>query len=175
MMWVLLVMVVSQVYDNVTGKGMPARQAEATPEVVGPDADVQRLADLQSCVAANPDDLQCNLDLADLYYQARQWPQAQVNYERVVRLDPGNASVLLKLAATYIYQSKFEQAIPALQEAAAVQPDAPEIHLLLGLSLSKLDPPRTDEAVAAWRKVIELDPKSAWATQASQYISEVGR
>src|SRR5207237_1484114 len=103
--------------------------------------DVARLAALQSAVAADPNNLQCNLDLANRYYQAKMWPQAQVNYERAVKLDPQNAAVLFKLAGTYIYQEKFVQAVPTLQQAASLKPDAPEIHLLLGLSLTKLDPP----------------------------------
>ena len=48
-------------------------------------------------------------------------------------------------------------------------------NLLLGLSLSKVDPPKMDEAVAEWQQVIKLSPDSAWATQARQYISEAGR
>ena len=178
MLWVLLAMTVVQVYDNVTGKGLPPKKATpaavASP-TVAPDSLVARLADLQGCVAADPTNLKCNLDLADVYYQAHQWPQAQVNFERAVRIAPNNAAVLVKLAGTYIYQEKFAQAIPTLQKAVGVSPDAPEIHLLLGLSYSKVSPPHTDEALAEWRRVITLDPTSAWATQAQQYINEINK
>ena len=98
MVWVLLVMTLIQLYDNVTGKGMPAKQATPSADAaVTPDAGVTRLAELQTCVAADPKNLQCTLDLADLYYGAGQWPQAQVNYESAVKLDPHNASVLLNV------------------------------------------------------------------------------
>jgi tetratricopeptide (TPR) repeat protein len=175
--WVLLVMVVLQVYENATGKNAPrndlAASGTAVP-TVGPDPQVQRLADLQICVANNPNNLQCTLDLAGLYYQAGQYPQAQVNYERAALLSPHDYAILLKLAGSYIYQQKFEQAASTLQDAAALKPDSPEIHLLLGLSLSKLDPPRMTEAVAEWRKVIALQPNSSLADQARQYIDEAG-
>ncbi|HUP27804.1 MAG TPA: tetratricopeptide repeat protein [Chloroflexia bacterium] len=177
MFWVLLVMVVSQIYDNVRGKGMPPQAAgvptiEPTPQA---DPDVARLADLQNCVASDPSNLQCALDLADLYYAARQYPQAQVNYERAVKLDPHNVQPLFRLAGTYIYQQKFEQAVPTLQQAATISPNSPEIHLLLGLSLSKLNPARLEEAVREWRTVIQLDPESAWAKQAAEYINTSGK
>ncbi len=177
MFWVLLVMVMSQIYDNVTGKGAPAKRIAApTPEgTVQPDQSIARLADLQGCVAADPKNLQCTLDLAALYYEAHQYPQAQVNYERAIRLDPHNVEVLLKLAGAYIYQDKFSQAVTTLQQAATLQPNSPEIHLLLGLSLSKSDPPRTDEAVAEWRKVIALAPGTDLASQASNYINQAGK
>jgi cytochrome c-type biogenesis protein CcmH/NrfG len=177
MLWVLLVMTVSQVYDNITGRGMPAQTAAVpTPEAtVAPDQSVTHLADLQSCVASDPKNLQCTVDLAGFYYDAGMWKQAQVTYESAVHLDPKNVAVLLKLAGTYIYQSNFAQAIPTLQEAATLQPNSPEIHLLLGLALSKVDPPHMETAVAEWRKVVALAPGTNWATQASQYITEAGK
>src|SRR5688500_1600979 len=95
MFWVFLVMIVSQIYDNATGRGMPARQLVPTPKApVQPDEDIARLAELQSCVAANPNNLDCTLELAELYYTARQWPQAQVNFERAIQLDPHNVTIL---------------------------------------------------------------------------------
>ena len=177
MLWVFLVMILVQVYDNVTGKGMPVRSAP-TAVVQGPvepDPDVTRLAELQTCVAANPDNLDCTLELGSLYYRAGQWPQAQVNYERAVKLAPGNVEALVKLAGTYIYQLMFEQAATTLSRAVTLQPDSPEIHLLLGLALSKLDPPRKDEAIAEWRKVIDLAPGSTWAAQADSLIVDSNR
>lgn len=176
MLWVLLAMVVLQVYDNVTGKGMPVRST-SDPGIMPtaqPDADVQRLADLQGCVAANPSNLQCTLDLAALYYQAGQYEQSQVNYERAAVLSPNSYEILLKLAGTYIYQQKFEQAASTLEQAAQLKPDSPEIQLLLGLALSRLNPPRMQDAIAAWQKVIALAPGSKLAEQATQYINEAG-
>lgn len=178
MIWVILVMILAQVYDNITGRGAPATQttsAAADPTPVPTDVVASQLADLQGCVAADPSNLGCVLNLADLYYNGHQWPQAQTNYEQAVRIDPHNASVLLKLAGTYIYQSKFDQAIPTLQQASSLKPDSPEIHLLLGLALSKTTPAQMDEAVVEWKKVLQLAPGTAWATQAGQYISEAGK
>jgi tetratricopeptide (TPR) repeat protein len=166
MLWVLLVMTAAQVYDNVTGRGLPPKP-EATPTAAAaatPDEFITKLADLQ-----------CVTDLANMYYQAGQWPQAQVNYEQAVKLNPHDAALLLKLAGTYIYQNQFEKAIPTLRQAESLRDDSPEIHLLLGLSLSKQQPPQMDEAVAQWRRVLQLAPGSAWAAQAGQYISEAGR
>jgi cytochrome c-type biogenesis protein CcmH/NrfG len=77
----------------------------------------------------------------------------------------------VKLAGTYIYQMMFDKAVETLRNAAILKPDSPEIHLLLGLSLSKLDPPQMEEAVAEWQKVIELAPGTSWATQAAELIN----
>lgn len=175
--WVLLAMVVIQVYDNVTGRNAPQDRVivAPTPEpTVGADPVITQLADLQTCVAANPDNLECVRDLAALYYSMGQYEQAMVNYEAAARLAPHDYDLLVKLAGTYIYQQRFEDAVKTLSEAELLKPDSPEIHLLLGLSLSKLDPPRLDDAVAEWRKVIELAPGSDWAKQAADLINASG-
>lgn len=177
MFWVFLVMIVTQVYDNVTGRGMPATRAAApTPTgTVEADDTIQRLADLQACVANNPDNLECMLDLGNLYYDLGQYPQAQTALEAAIKLDPHNVGALVKLAGSYIRQNNFEQAVTTLEQAIGLQPNSPELHLLLGLSLSRLQPPQTDRAVAEWRQVISLDPNSALADQARQYIRETGQ
>jgi cytochrome c-type biogenesis protein CcmH/NrfG len=177
MMWVVLAMVVLQIYDNVTGKGIPMQEPSAVATVepmVLPDQQVQQLANLQSCVASNPNNLQCTLDLGAFYYQAGQYPEAQVTYEKANQLSPHNYEILLKLAGSYIFQQKFPQATASLQEASLLKPDSPEIHLLLGLALSKLDPPRMTDAINEWRRVISLQPGSSLAQQAQQYINAAG-
>ena len=66
--WVLLVMVIIQVYDNVSGRNSPVSRIVAAPTAiptVQADADMTRLADLQTCVANDPNNLKCTSDLAE--------------------------------------------------------------------------------------------------------------
>jgi cytochrome c-type biogenesis protein CcmH/NrfG len=177
MLWVFLVMIIIQVYDNVSGKGMPARRAptaapQARATAVEPDAGVAKLAELQGCLQRDPNNLDCTLDLAAFYFAGQQWAQSQVTYERAVKLQPDNVEALMRLASTYIYQVEFERAAATLAQAATLRPDSPEIHLLYGLALSRLDPPRRAEALVEWRKVIELAPGSDLADQAKALIEE---
>ena len=178
MFWVFLVMIFTQVYDNVTGRGMPVPRASdvvvgQTP--IAPNPAISRLAEMQACVAADPRNLDCTLELADLYFINKQWPQSQTNYERAVELDPHNVLAWRRLASTIMYQGEFSAAVPALEKAAQLDPRSAEIQLLLGLALSRLDPPRASEAVAAWQRVLALAPDSEWARQAASYIQEAQR
>jgi cytochrome c-type biogenesis protein CcmH/NrfG len=178
MFWVFLVMIFTQVYDNVTGRNLPPKQPEQVatePTPAGPNPAVSRLADLQACVAANPRDLNCTLELADLYFVNQQWPLSQTNYERAVEIDPHNVPAWLRLAATLIYQNQFDKAVPVLQQAGNLEPNNPEIQLLLGLALSRQDPPRNAEAISAWQRVMQLAPDTDLARQAAAYIAEADR
>ena len=169
MFWVFLVMIFIQVYDNF--KNSSAQSTEAAP-TVGPDPAISRLADLQACVAADPNDFDCTLELGETYYDNKQWELAQVNLERALALDGDNITARVKLAGTLIYQNQFDQAIPVLNGAVQLNPNSAEIYLLLGLALSKVEPSREAEALVAWRKVIELAPNTALAQQAAIFIEE---
>lgn len=176
MIWVFLVMIVSQVYDNVTSRATPvsraaAPTAEAAPK---PDDAIQKLTSARSCVAADPKNLQCTMALADLYYSMGQYPQAQAAFESALKLDPRNAGALLKLGGSYIRQQNYAQAVPTLEQAISFQPDSPELHLLLGLALSKANPPQKQRALSEWRRVLQLAPGSDWSKQAGQYITQAG-
>jgi cytochrome c-type biogenesis protein CcmH/NrfG len=175
MFWVLVVMAAAQLFNNLSGRNAPARAAEPAPTTLptaAPDQGIQRLADLQTCVAADPTNLKCTTDLAAYYYDEGQYAQAEVEYSRAVELDPKNAQWLLRLAGAYIFQQKFEEAAGTLRQAAEIEPNSPEVRLLLGLALSRIEPAQVDAAVQEWRKVIELAPGSELAAQASSYINE---
>lgn len=176
MMWVLLAMTVTQVYDNVTGKNAPATRVIAPPTVgptVSADPDITRIAELQTCILSEPDNLSCLRELAALYYKLGWYDQAQTTYLAASKLDPTDYDLLVKLAGTYIYQLKFQAAVDTLQKAALLKSDSAEIHLLLGLALSKLEPPKLSEAVAEWNRVIDLAPGSDYALQAAELINSV--
>jgi len=176
MLWLLSAMALIQLYDNISGKNAPVDRVVAVPTVVptvGPDPGITRLADLQTCVSEEPDNLDCLTQLAALYYDMGQYDQSQASYLAAIKLSPNDYNLMVNLAGTYIYQLKFEAAVATLKEAAALKPDSPEIHLLLGLSLSKLNPPKLTEAIAEWNMVIKLAPGSDYATQAAQLINSV--
>src|SRR4051812_14018248 len=176
MLWVLSAMALIQLYDNISGKNAPVDRVVAAPTAaptVAADPRITQLADLQTCVSEEPDNLDCLKQLAALYYDMEQYDQAQASYQAAIKLSPQDYDLMVKLAGTYIYQLKFEAAVATLQEAAALKPDSPEIHLLLGLSLSKLNPPKITEAIAEWNTVIKLVPGSDYATQAAQLINSV--
>lgn len=174
MAWVLIGMAAIQIYDNVSGRNAPIARVIVVPTAaatVGPNADITRMAELQTCLAANPDNLDCSRELAALYYKLGRYDSARGAYENAVRLAPEDYDLLAKLAGMYIYTLMFDEAVASLQKAAALKPDSPEIHLLLGLALSKVDPPRIEEAKAEWNLVMRLAPGSEWAKQAAQLLN----
>ena len=82
--------------------------------------------------------------------------EARGYYEKALQLDPNCASAHLNLAMTYAQGGDFAAAEAQFRLAVAGRPTA-ETYNGLGYVLARQG--RTDEAVAEYRKAIEVDPK----------------
>ena len=80
-----------------------------------------------------------------------------------VEAHPANYDLRFELAIVLIELKKTVQAIPHLQAATIIDPQATTAHVLMGNALSGLG--KVAEATRHYRKAIDSDPKSAWAQQ----------
>jgi serine/threonine-protein kinase len=112
----------------------------------------------------------------EAYLQGRFWAgkhsaenlrKAQGFFERAIALDSAFADAWAALAAIHQKQGYFfdelgprlEQAEAAIERAAALEPDSPEVHAVLGdLHLARW---RWDDAEREIRRAIELEPNAA--------------
>jgi predicted Zn-dependent protease len=66
------------------------------------------------------------------------YPEAQQNFEQLVKLEPSIAEVHATLAAIYFKQREYERSVHEVRTALKLKPGLPRIENLLGLSLSEL-------------------------------------
>jgi len=82
--------------------------------------------------------------------------EARADYLRALELDPNCASAHFNLAVTFVQAGAFGEAEAHYRQALPGRPTA-ETHNGLGYVLARRG--RTDEAVAEFRKAIDVDPK----------------
>jgi tetratricopeptide (TPR) repeat protein len=82
--------------------------------------------------------------------------EARADYEKALELDPKCGSAHFNLAVTFVQGGKFQEAESHYRQALRGRPTA-ETHNGLGYVLARQG--RTDEAVAEFRKAIDVDPK----------------
>ena len=92
-------------------------------------------------------------------------------YERAVQLEPHNPDLLLQLAAAQLRLTQINAARDTLLQASTLAPDRADIHLLLGLALSKSTPPDPVGAAREWERVQQLAPGSDLARQAEALLA----
>jgi tetratricopeptide (TPR) repeat protein len=148
-----------------SAQGAPQAQAE-------PVLDEQRAADLERSAKEQPKDAAVRARLADLYYDARRFPQAIQWYEASLAIDPKNVDVSTDLAAAYYYMNDFDRALTQIDHSLAINRTHAKTLLNQGIILAfgKHD---LAGAKASWEKVVATAPGTEEAARARQGLDAI--
>lgn len=141
--------------------------------VVDPNADL--IADQQTVVAGNPDDVDQVLLLANLLSNTGRMPEAMDWYERALDLAPDDNSIRLDFA-----RSLQTGNMPADAEAQFLQvlqndPESLSGHYYLAELYMGWKPQRREEAKSHYERVLEINPQSFLAEQARLELELMNR
>jgi len=94
-------------------------------------------------------------------WKAGDLEKSEKSFNEALRLEPDHFKSLLHLSRLMIDQKRYEDALVRLTHAGELGPQSADVQRLLGRAYSGYG--KTDEAVAAYRRTIELDTRDAWA------------
>jgi lipoprotein NlpI len=159
-----------------TGTGPRANPGTLPGNTVGgggPPASVRAaLDDLQARLRANPRDLAALVGLGDLYFDAAKFDQALPYYRRALALDPTNPDVRTD-EATALHQTGHDlEALRELDTVLRTRPEFPQALYNRGVVLRAIG--RRSDAVAAFRKFVEVAPHDPRAEDARNNLRELG-
>jgi cytochrome c-type biogenesis protein CcmH/NrfG len=185
---------------GLTGGGAPAAAPAAgpTPTPSPLDAYEADIPAARQTAQQNPNDPQAWIDYGNMLYNSAEtvrenapdstlyqqrlprWLEATQAYSRALALDPGNASVRGDLGVSACFygvgmsdQTIVRSGISEARRAAQAAPDDARVLLNLGHCLVSAQPPQAQEAVAQWKRAVQVAPPgSPLATQAQQLIAE---
>ena len=138
-----------------------------TPAAVDP----ARVAELTAKVQANPQDTASWQSLANLYMDARDYPNATATMGRILAYDPTNETALIGSGVAAFNSGDVVAAEALLTEAATLYPDNPEAHYDLGFLYMATE--RSDLMKAEWDKVVQLAPDSEMAKAVQSHVGDV--
>jgi cytochrome c-type biogenesis protein CcmH/NrfG len=143
-------------------------QAQLTPEQQKAMVD-QAVAPLLATLKNNPDDFNSLVQVANIYFDGRQYPDAIKYYRLAVKGQPTNADLLTDLGTSIWYTGDADGAIAEFQTALKYRPDHPGTLFNLGIVRwqGKLDP---KGAVEAWEQLLKLNPNYPEKQQVQEYI-----
>ncbi|MEL6929632.1 MAG: tetratricopeptide repeat protein, partial [Cyanobacteria bacterium J06600_6] len=81
-------------------------------------------------------------------------------YHRALKIEPNAWKTHRKLGRVYRQHGQLDLSLTYLQQSAAIQPQVGEIHSDIGLTLAQLG--KWSEAIAAYTKGLEINPKQPW-------------
>lgn len=99
-----------------------------------------------------------------------QFRDAVEEMRRVPELDPEAITPTLRLIRAYLYRQDFERALEMCERAVQQAPGRANLWIVLGEIYHQLE--RTEEAVAAFSKAIEMDPENILGYGALAEIEE---
>lgn len=118
-----------------------------------------RLAALEAAVRKQPSSADNWTELGNLFFDAGRVTDAIRAYERSLAIAPGNADVLTDLGIMYRENKAPEKAVECFRKAFAADPRHENALFNAGVVLYN-DLGRKDEALAAWRRLLVLNPQA---------------
>lgn len=104
---------------------------------------------------------------------AKDYPRALEEFRKLREANPNNTLILRYLAITLDQLGRYREAIDVYKEALAIAPNKPSLHYHLGVTYynARLG----NEAVASFRRAMELARGSHYAELASRYLDAIAQ
>ncbi len=131
----------------------PPSGPQATPPTgVENDAALKRMADE---VEANPS-AAGYLKLGNAYAERGRFPEAQQAYEKGLKINPNDPTILANLGVTLYQMGRFSEAQAQFEKALKLKPDDAATTYLLGATFLQMGDQQ--QAEAQFKKALDIDP-----------------
>lgn len=151
--------------------GHPAvdgKAGESSPAPVTDDAVQQKIAQLESASADQPDNVAILLELGDAYFLGQLYQQAARTFRAALQIDPGNPTATVRLAMVWHADGDSQRAAQAIKAVLDKTPENQEAHYSMAIIYFSAD--RIDEAKAAWAAAAKLDPSTAIGRRSQSFV-----
>ncbi len=134
---------------------------------------VSRVEDLKKSIEANPRNVYHLAVLARLLMDGHQAADAIPYFERAVRIQPKNDSLLLDLSVCYSIVKNYDASLTVTGRLLSQDPANLTALYNQGALLATLG--KSDEAARSWKKILTLAPHSDEAKKATSGLTAIGR
>lgn len=144
-------------------KGLELEQAGAPVEEV--------IAAYQKAAEIDPTSAGALVNLGTVYFNARDWRQAEQFYRKAVDVDPNYALAHFNLGNLYDERGDRSSALDHYLAAINIHPRYADAHYNIALLYQAMGQPL--KAVRHWKAYLTMDPGSAWAAIARRELAKI--
>src|SRR5437879_4325014 len=142
-----------------SGTGMPLSGAPAAAGAAATAASLQpQAAPLLAALNADPKHVETLVQLGNLYYDNRVYPEAIEYYTRALDVRPNDINVRTDLGTAYWYSGSPEKAVKEYEKSLAIDPSHPNTLFNMGVVRSEGLKDNVG-AIAAWEKLLNSNPQ----------------
>jgi len=129
------------------------------------------IAAYQKAAEIDPGSAGALVNLGTVYFNARDWRQAEQHYRRAIEVDPEYALAHFNLGNLYDERGDRSAALHHYQTAIRIHPRYADAHYNIALLYQALGQPL--KAVRHWKAYLTMDPGSAWAAIARRELAKL--
>lgn len=155
------------------------KKEESSPPLItqglpggGAIAFTDEIKTLEAVLEKTPQDLGALVKLGNLYMDSQRYAEAATMYKRSLELDSANMNVMVDMGTCYRYMGRSDLAIETYRKVIAKQPNHPNAHLNLGVTLFD-DMKDYESAIPEFETYLDLEPASPRAAEIRSLISEL--
>lgn len=126
---------------------------------------------LKKKLEENPNDVQTIKMLAQWLMDSHKTEEAITYFERGIRLQPKNDSLLLDLSVCYYQLQQFDKAMTTTEKILQFYPRHPRAMLNKGAIFAARG--KEKEAAAIWEQLIQRSPETEEAGQARKFLAQL--
>ncbi len=142
-----------------SGAGLPLSGAPAVAGAAATAASLQpQAAPLLAALNADPKNVETLVQLGNLYYDNRVYPEAIEYYTRALDVRPNDINVRTDLGTAYWYSGSPEKAVKEYEKSLAIDPSHPNTLFNMGVVRSEGLKDNVG-AIAAWEKLLNSNPQ----------------
>ncbi len=128
----------------------------------------QELKKMEDAVAANPENMDLTLQLANKFYDVGEFNKAIIYYLKYIGKNNNNTNVLVDLGTSYYYVGNFNNAEKYLLKAIKINPKHQIALLNMGVVKNAMG--EVELAKEYWNKAYSIAPNSAVGKKAKQFL-----
>jgi tetratricopeptide (TPR) repeat protein len=140
-------------------------------ELAEQGAYVDAVQEFNKSLAIDPTFVDAVYNLGVTYQKIEQYDRAREQFEDAVRLRPEEPEYRFALGTCRFYLDRFGDAASDFEKVMVLDPSHTKALYSLAVCYEKQE--EKGKAIEAWRRYLELDSKSAWATEARKHLKEL--
>jgi tetratricopeptide (TPR) repeat protein len=125
----------------------------------------------QTILEIQPGHAAAAINLGTIFYNEKEFAQAEQRYRQAVAADPEYALAFFDLGNVLDEQQRMDEAIEAYQRALVLVPQYADAHYNLALAYERIQEPR--KALRHWSAYTRLDPTGPWASHARSQARKI--
>jgi tetratricopeptide (TPR) repeat protein len=136
-----------------------------------PSVDLSKMNDIKALedkIAANPEDAQSMLQLANLQLDSGMFDAAIVNYKKYLDKNPSDADAIVDMGICYYSLKNFDEAAAVMKKAIKINPRHQLAYINLGIV--NMSAGKMDEAKNWLQKAVDIDPVSDNGKKAKELL-----